>query len=124
MAIIVTKEYPETPKSGFIRLYISQQNHLSSIDDTGTIRTFSEGIVGTYKSEPFNLSNLQLQNKAIEFEHQPIPGSIRFRIKGCLDQIEDEGFYVDGKYIRWDNYGLDGFLNQNDLIQIIYNYVM
>lgn len=122
MAIIVTKEIVDTPKPGYISLFINPDGHLSSKDDQGLVRTFSEGVISFAATEPFTMNVYQLAQKSIELAYQPLPGSIKFRIYGCLDQIENEGFYVDGKTIRWDNYGLDGFLDQADLIQIFYSY--
>jgi len=126
MAIIMPKQENPSSESGYIKLFLNSEGHLSSIDEDGVIRTYAEGtnvaaVVPT-QTEPFYLSFHDLYVKHIDLEHIPIPGTIRFSIAGCLDQVENQGFYLDGNSIRWDNYGLDGFLDQNDLIQVFYSY--
>jgi hypothetical protein len=126
MAIIMPKQDVPFAEQGYIKLFLNTEGHLSSIDEIGIIRTYAEGtniaaIVPT-QTEPFRPSLHELYVKTFELPHTPIPGTVRFTISGCLDQIENQGFYLDGNSIKWDNMGLDGFLDETDLIQIFYSY--
>ena len=126
MAIIMPKQETPFAEQGYIKLFLNSEGHLSSIDEYSVIRTYAEGtnisaVVPT-STEPFRPTLHNLYVKEFVLDHAPIPGTVRFTMSGCLDQIENQGFYVDGNSIRWDNMGLDGFLDETDLIQIFYSY--
>jgi len=126
MAIIMPKQETPFAEQGYIKLFLNAEGHLSSIDEVGVVRTYAEGtnvaaVVPT-QTEPFYPSFHDLFVKHIDLPHTPIPGTVRFNIAGCLEQIENQGFYLDGNSIWWDNMGLDGFLDQTDLVQIFYSY--
>lgn len=126
MAIIMPRQEAPYGEQGYIKLFLNPEGHLSSIDEYGVIRTYAEGtniaaVIAT-QTEPFRPTLHNLYVKEIELPHTPIPGTIRFTMAGCLDQIENQGFYLDGNSIKWDNMGLDGFLDETDLIQIFYSY--
>lgn len=126
MAIIMPKQETPFAEQGYIKLFLNAEGHLSSIDEYSIVRTYAEGtniaaVIPT-STEPFRPTLHDLYVKKFVLPHNPIPGTIRFTMSGCLDQIENQGFYVDGNSIRWDNMGLDGFLDETDLIQIFYSY--
>lgn len=85
---------------------------------------FTKGAKQTnfYQSPVFSLTQQQLSDKNILLPHTPSEGSVNFNLQG-LFQFESVDFYLDQNLIRWDNYGLDGFLDENDLIQISYAYL-
>lgn len=75
------------------------------------------------KKDAFLLSEQNLLNKQIDLDHVPILGSVSFDIISGIRQLENIDFYLDQNLVKWDNYGLDGFVDEMDLIQISYAYV-
>lgn len=126
MAVIMPKQAtPSAADSNYIKLFLDETGSLASIDDQGRITIYAKGTrVDTVYSdiETFYVSSAMLHAKLIYLKETPMPGSVRFSISGCLDQIEGEGFFVDGNSIRWDNMALDGFLDESDVIQVQYSF--
>jgi len=124
MAIIMPKQTTPAAEDGYIKLFLNSLGHLSSIDESGYIRTYAEGdrletINFTDTGDYRHLTSEEYLLKSISLAHSPIPETVIFKIAGCLDQ---PGFYVEENFIKWDNMGLDGFLDMTDLFQISYSY--
>jgi hypothetical protein len=126
MAIVMPKQEAPYAEQGYVKLFLNPQGNLSSIDENGIIRTYAQGTniaaIIAAQTESFSPTSQNILSKKIQLPHSPIPGTVRFTMAGCLDQIENQGFYLDGNEIKWDNMGLDGFLDETDLIQIFYSY--
>lgn len=89
----------------------------------GASYTYGLNQVYFVKTGHFTLSEQQILNKEIELSHTPIVGSVSFNILNGITQLENIDFYLDQNFVRWDNYGLDGFLDETDLIQISYSFI-
>lgn len=125
MAIVMPKQENPIAELGYVKLFLNQDGNLASIDENGIVNVYAKGTrVDTVFSamEEFNITPQLLVNKKITLQNTPMNKSVRLSIPGCLDQIENEGFYVDGNDILWDNMGLDGFLDESDVIQVYYSY--
>lgn len=65
----------------------------------------------------------QIIDKKIALNHAPLENSVYFMFSNGILQLENLDFYIDQNFVRWDNMGLDGFIDENDLIQISYAYL-
>lgn len=126
MAVIMPKQAtPSAAESNYIKLFLNETGSLASIDEDGKITIYAKGTrVDTVfaEKETFTINNYSIQAKELFLKENPMPNSVRFSVLGCLDQVEGEGFYVEGNSIKWDNFGLDGFLDIGDIVQIHYTY--
>lgn len=114
------------PESGVVKIFVSNSGNLSSIDEFGVVKNYALGVnvnpVAFGSTAWIKLTAQQLADKKIQLPTTPLPNSVVFKIDGCLNQLEGQGFYIVENFIQWDNYGLDGFLDQTDLIQISYSF--
>lgn len=123
MAVIMSKQSNARgwPDPGYMKIYLNSTGNLTSVDEEGNETTYAKSILQTYQ-EPFEMDSSTISQKKVTLTHTPISGSVYLSILGCLDQIEGEGYYIDGNEIKWDNHGLDGYLDDTDTIIIRYLY--
>jgi len=71
----------------------------------------------------FSPTAQQILDKKILLSYIPLENSVSFDFSNGISQFENIDFYIDQNFIRWDNLGLDGFIEETDLIQISYAYL-
>jgi hypothetical protein len=71
----------------------------------------------------FSPTTQQILDKKILLSYIPLENSVSFNFSNGIPQFESIDFYIDQNFIRWDNLGLDGFIEETDLIQISYAYL-
>ncbi|MEA2036498.1 MAG: hypothetical protein U9O94_03255 [Nanoarchaeota archaeon] len=73
--------------------------------------------------EYFTLTSGQISNKYITLAHTPLTaGEVAFDIINGCSQFYDEGYSVSSANVTWDGLGLDGLLEEDDKIRIMYSY--
>lgn len=65
----------------------------------------------------------QIADKKIALDFSPLENSVLFIFSNGVCQLESIDFYIDHTFVRWDNMGLDGFIEETDLIKISYAYL-
>jgi hypothetical protein len=93
--------------------------------DGGTVGGFEIGKnVGLkIKTESFLLNQENIDNKSIVLSKEPNNSSdIVFFPEGGIAQRNNIDFNVSTNVLSWDGFGLDGFLEVDDVVNITYYY--
>ena len=73
------------------------------------------------KKETISLNQGNIDTKKVTLIHDPQDvENIIFIPQGGIEQIYDVDFTVKGKEVHWNGLGLDGFLELDDIINVIY----
>ena len=80
---------------------------------------------GTYNlvfcTETIELNQQDIDNKFVTLAQTPLVSSaVSLTIDGGIPQINNVDFKVDGNRISWSELGLDGFLEETDVLIIQY----
>lgn len=74
------------------------------------------------KTESFLLTQENIDNKNIVLSKEPASNDVIFFPEGGIAQRLGIDFSVSLNIISWENKGLDGFLEVDDVVQITYYY--
>jgi hypothetical protein len=75
------------------------------------------------KTEKLVITQAIIDNKSISLQKQPTnPNDILFLPEGGIRQNYGTEFTLSGNVLTWENLGLDGFLEVDDIINITYYY--
>lgn len=75
------------------------------------------------KKETISLNQGDIDNKKVTLIHDPQDvENMIFIPQGGIEQIYNVDFTVVGKEVRWNGLGLEGFLELDDIINVIYFY--
>lgn len=75
------------------------------------------------KTEMLVMTQAIIDNKSLSLQKQPAtPNDILFLPQGGIRQDYGTEFTLNENVINWQNLGLDGFLEINDIINITYYY--
>lgn len=121
-----------TPEGGLLQLYgqdyTVSANHLSwdglGLDgflEAGEYLIIQIPTGAIYGVETFTLSAQDIINKFVTLSVTPTsPTDVILTPEGGIQQRFGIDFTVNGNIVSWDGYGLDGFLEQNEVITIQY----
>lgn len=88
------------------------------------IDVYTPSVGGTYNVEKFQLSATDISNKQIVLSQGPSSPSLSRLIiltDNGGEQIYGSDFTVSGTTLTWNGLDLDGLLQENDKIVIVYN---
>lgn len=108
-----------------------QPNGYAPLDPTGKVPEIYLPPISSSGSslakERFSLTALDVSNKYVDLSEVPLDlDSVMFKVRGGCDQFIGLDFSVvsDGslnKRVSWSGLGLDGLLEENDIVDIFYN---
>jgi hypothetical protein len=75
---------------------------------------------GTLKIEYRSLTALEITNKALTLEQTPLNDEIAIDPYGGVAFFPILDFSISGDQVSWDGLGLDGLLEENDLLRLVY----
>lgn len=80
------------------------------------------GPSSSYTVEQFTLTALQAANKQVTLASAPTtPAATILIIQGGGGQAYSVDYTVSGSTLSWNTLGLDGFLDENDIITVIHD---
>ena len=105
------------PIAGQVALFASATDEVGVKSSTGTV-TYFAGISGV-KAETFTLTAGMIAAKQVTLTVTP-KNEILFVPKNGPAQVEGLDYTVSGQVVSWNGLGLDGILEENDIIVIYY----
>ena len=89
--------------------------------DGATLGGFLVGETSGFIVEQVELSQQDINNGFVTLRQTPlVPDAVILNIDGGIPQINGVDFRVQGNKISWRNLGLDGFLEETDVLIIQY----
>lgn len=78
-------------------------------------------LVGESSVEHIDLTQEDINNKYVTLNQTPlVPDAVILNIDGGIPQINGIDFRIQGNKISWSDLGLDGFLEETDVLIIQY----
>lgn len=114
---------PSVPTAQRHKLFIGTDGHLKKINSLGTIVDFNtnQGAGSSGTTEQFTLSAQNILDKQITLSGTPTSTqAVRLVIVGGIQQLPVVDFEIQGQNLTWAGLGLDGFLEQNDILIVSY----
>jgi len=89
--------------------------------DGSTQGGFLIGETSGFVVERIDLTEIDIQNKFVTLSQTPlVPEAVILDIEGGISQVNNIDFKVIGNKISWEDLGLDGFLEETDVLIIQY----
>jgi hypothetical protein len=89
--------------------------------DGATLGGFLVGETSGFVVEQIDLTPQDIENKLVTLSQTPlVPDAVILNIDGGIPQINGIDFIVQGNKISWTSLGLDGFLEESDVLIIQY----
>lgn len=89
--------------------------------DGATVGGFLIGETSGFIVDTIDLTQEDVNNKFVTLTQTPlVPDAVILNIDGGIPQINGIDFIVDGNKISWSGLGLDGFLEETDVLIIQY----
>lgn len=126
---------------GSVSLYEESQAP-TSLENVGTVSLLFEQLGESYLAKPFGAPETStpvsggsatlkhdaitvtvqhILQKSFPLTHIPVnPNAAIFLPEGGIPQFVGEDFVIDDNILSWDGLGLDGFIEENDIIHVYY----
>jgi hypothetical protein len=89
--------------------------------DGSTLGGFLIGSNLGFKIERIQITEEHIQSKRVVLQNTPFnPSAVNLTFEKGLPQVYEIDFIVQGKVLSWDGKGLDGFIDDTDVLLVQY----
>lgn len=142
--ILYKRPAPDTPDTEQITIYAKTDGKIYSKDNSGNEVILSNDLttildheaapnphpqyvlkVNLQKTEYRTITQEEIDNKKLLLTFTPLdPNNVQLDVKfGGGPQFFGEDFIIDGTFLKWDGYSLDGLLSEDDKVRIVYTCI-